>query len=70
MLLERVFFKKIAQADASDTRQKGGTGSGLAISKELIQRMAGSIDFISEEGKGTTFFIDLPCWHKEDVDVQ
>lgn len=63
-------FQKFAQADASDTRQKGGTGSGLAISKELIQRMAGSIDFISEEGKGTTFFIDLPCWHKEDVDVQ
>lgn len=63
-------FQKFAQADASDTRQKGGTGLGLAISKQLMQRMEGIIDFISDEGKGTTFFIELPALEKEHIDVK
>jgi len=38
-----------------------GTGLGLAISKKLIEDHKGSITVKSEEGKGTTFVIDLPC---------
>ncbi len=53
-------FQKFAQADASDTRQKGGTGLGLAISKEIIERMDGRIGFDSREGQGATFWIELP----------
>ncbi len=53
-------FGKFAQADASDTRQKGGTGLGLAISKELMERMHGQIGFDSVEGQGARFFVDLP----------
>ncbi|MEN9865114.1 MAG: hypothetical protein RL748_704 [Pseudomonadota bacterium] len=53
-------FQKFAQADSSDTRQKGGTGLGLAISKELIERMHGKVGFCSPEGKGATFFLELP----------
>ena len=56
-------FQKFAQADSSDTRQKGGTGLGLAISRELIERMNGHIDFTSSEDHGTTFFFDLPLVH-------
>ncbi|WP_119421205.1 sensor histidine kinase [Desertibaculum subflavum] len=37
-----------------------GTGIGLAISKQLIEMMAGRIDFISEEGQGSTFWVELP----------
>jgi signal transduction histidine kinase len=53
-------FQKFSQADASDTRQRGGTGLGLAISRELIERMGGHIGFDSVEGRGASFFFDLP----------
>ena len=53
-------FGKFAQADSSDTRQKGGTGLGLAISRELIERMGGTIGFDSVEHQGASFYFDLP----------
>ena len=53
-------FQKFAQSDSSDTRSKGGTGLGLNISKSIIERMGGSIDFDSTVGLGSTFFIELP----------
>ena len=53
-------FEKFAQADASDSRQKGGTGLGLAISKEFIERMGGRVGFDTSEGNGTTFWCELP----------
>ena len=53
-------FQRFAQADSSDTRQKGGTGLGMAITRELVEQMQGSIDFESTEGKGTRFYFQLP----------
>lgn len=53
-------FQKFSQADSSDTNRKGGTGLGLVICKELIERMHGSIGFESEPGKGTRFWCRLP----------
>lgn len=53
-------FQKFAQADSSDTREKGGTGLGLAISRELIESMRGSIGFESVDGAGASFYIELP----------
>ncbi len=53
-------FMQFTQHDASDTRGAGGTGLGLSITKVLVEKHHGTIDFISEEGVGTTFIVELP----------
>ena len=53
-------FQKFSQADSSDTRQKGGTGLGLNITKAIIEKMHGVIGFDSATGAGSMFYIELP----------
>ncbi|MFT5206853.1 MAG: signal transduction histidine kinase/DNA-binding response OmpR family regulator [Candidatus Omnitrophota bacterium] len=52
-------FGKFTQADFSTTREFGGTGLGLAVSKALVELMHGSIDVESEEGHGSEFTVQL-----------
>ncbi len=64
-------FQKFAQADASNTRQKGGSGLGLSITRAIVERMGGQIDFKTSEGGGTTFYFDLPRYvEKDEVPVE
>ncbi|MFP5349384.1 MAG: ATP-binding protein [Gammaproteobacteria bacterium] len=53
-------FEMFTQADASTTRRFGGSGLGTTIAKQLVEAMGGSIDVRSTEGKGTTFWFELP----------
>jgi CheY-like chemotaxis protein len=61
--IKKEFYEKLfvpfEQEEKYMTRKFGGTGLGLPISKELIEYMGGKIYFESEEGKGTTFFIEI-----------
>ena len=52
-------FCAFGQADSSITRQYGGTGLGLVITKKLIQKMQGNIHFYSVEDQGTTFWFNI-----------
>jgi two-component system phosphate regulon sensor histidine kinase PhoR len=55
---ERI-FEKFYRADPQLTRAPGGTGLGLYISRELVQRMGGRLAVESEVGTGATFVIEL-----------
>lgn len=53
-------FRPFTQGDNSTARKYGGTGLGLALTKQFCLMMGGDISVQSQPGKGSTFTIELP----------
>lgn len=60
-------FKPFSQADTSTTRNYGGTGLGLDISRRLARMLGGNIEVASESGKGSTFSVFVETGPLEGV---
>jgi PAS domain S-box-containing protein len=56
-------FEKFAQADETNSRQKGGTGLGLSIVKQIVERLGGKVGFNDAPGGGAMFYVELPAWN-------
>jgi len=56
----RRIFSPFSQADSDTTRLYGGTGLGLTLCRQLVERMHGQITVDSREGRGTHFTVTLP----------
>ncbi|MEM8557041.1 MAG: ATP-binding protein [Bacteroidota bacterium] len=68
--LHRV-FERFYQADASPTRRQEGTGIGLALTRQLVERHGGTVKVTSTVGEGTTFRARFPLGqaHFHDADL-
>jgi len=66
---KKSIFKAFSQEDISTSRQYGGTGLGLTISKKFINAMGGELDIDSVKGEGSTFFFELHLPEVSPIEV-
>ena len=64
---QKCVFEPFAQEHTGSRTKFAGTGLGMAIAKNLVEKMGGTITFESEKGAGTTFVIRVPF--KIDLDA-
>lgn len=54
-------FEPFVQVDSTLNREYAGTGLGLALVKQIVERHHGQFGVVSEMGQGSCFWVDLPC---------
>ena len=57
---QKYIFQKFFRSENALKNQAQGSGLGLYIAKAIIKKSRGKIDFVSEEGRGSTFWFTLP----------
>jgi CheY-like chemotaxis protein len=62
-------FQPFVQADGSITRRFGGTGLGLTISRQIAERLGGSLEVRSEVGRGSRFAAKIATGSLEGIDL-
>ena len=64
-------FDTFSQEDSSNTSKYGSSGLGLAITKNIVEMMNGTIEVESEKGKGTTFIVSVTLLdgHEEEEET-
>ncbi|WP_460512495.1 tetratricopeptide repeat-containing sensor histidine kinase [Cyclobacterium sediminis] len=62
-ILKNVFSKELANKQQYGTEGEKGTGLGLHLTKDFIEKNGGEINVISKPGKGTTFTFTIPSAH-------
>ena len=65
---QKHIFEPFAQEHAGSRTKFAGTGLGMPIAKNLVEKMGGTITFESKEGTGTTFVIRVPFKIDPDAD--
>ena len=60
-------FQKFYRADNSDTREIGGTGLGLYLSRRLAEAMSGNLRVESKYKEGSTFYLEIPRMSSSDA---
>jgi signal transduction histidine kinase/DNA-binding NarL/FixJ family response regulator len=68
--LPNIFDRFFQVTGAGSKNQAGGTGLGLSITREMLALQGGNITVESEEGKGSTFFVEIPYEIVKENDVE